>query len=484
MHIKNYQNQKQGTNQKHGYYMSQQHLKLMHLMHLTGYALKEYIKNEIEFNPALEIENEYLPDENTSEENEDEGDYNSDLFWNKDDDLFERSVKSQKTNTEYFEAPVISFRTLQENLKDQISLMNIEDEIKEISFFVIDELDDDGYLRRKTDEVADDYGFQQKKYISENKIIKALEFIQLCEPAGVGARDLQECLLIQLKKIKFSETKILSEKIIKDYFNALTINQYEKISSELNIDKSKLEEAIQFIIKLNPKPVYESNKYEQLLHQIIPDFEVHVEDNELYVSMINSDYIKLKVNEEYLKLNNESSSKKGKNQAENHLQNMLTEAILLVNALKDRENTMIRVMHTIVQMQKDFFKSGDIKDLKPMILQDVAESTNYDISAVSRITSNKYVQTPFGIFSLKQLFMRAVSGEEVGMRATTSIQVQELIQKIVQTEDKARPLSDTEIMKILKDKNINIARRTIVKYREISGIPNSATRKKQQVFLN
>ena len=457
----------------------------MHLMHLTGFALKEYISNELELNPVLEIESDTLLNEQETEENEEEVDLNNDLFWQQDDDLFDKSIKEQKTTREYYDAPVINYKTLQENLKEQVSLMNISGELKEITYFIIDELEEDGYLRRKPGEVADDYGFQHKRYLPEEKIMAALEVLQSCEPAGIGARGLQECLLLQLKKYSGNNYKRdLAVKIISEYLTELTLNNYEKISQELNISLPELDNIIQLILKLSPKPIYESNKYEQLKQHIIPDFEVNTDGNELFVTLTNSDFIKLKVNEGYLKLSDGLTDKKKKKQTDLYLQNMLSDAVMLVNALKDRETTMISVMHTIVKMQPDFFRSGDLKDLKPMILQDIAEQTNFDISAVSRITSNKHVQTPFGIFSLKQLFMRAVSNEETGMRATTSIQVQELIQKIVQEEDKTKPLSDTEIMHLLKEKEINVARRTIVKYREISGIPNSATRKRQQVMLN
>jgi RNA polymerase sigma-54 factor len=480
MQIKNTQNQRLGTNQKHGYYMSQQHLKLMHLMHLTGYALREYITNEIELNPALELEYENETERENNLENEEEVDLSESLFWKQEEDLFEKSTRENKVIREYYEAPVINYSTIQENLKEQIRLLNIDNEKKDIINFIIDELDDDGYLRRKTEDVTDDYSFQRKVITDESKIIDALETLQNCEPAGIGARNLKECLLLQLKKKNFDNNRSLGIIILEECMHELTSNNIESIAAKLNKNIFEINQAIETILKLSPKPIFESNKYEQLKHQIIPDFEVTLQDNDIIVSMSNSDSIKLKINEDFIKVSESSINKKNKKQTENYVNNLITDASMLVNALRDRENTMINVMKEIVKVQIDFFKSGDIKSLKPMILQDIAERTKYDISAVSRITSNKHVQTPYGIFSLKNLFMRAVSNEEIGIRASTSIQVQEIIQKIVDTEDKTKPFSDTEIMNILKLKSINIARRTIVKYREISGIPNSSGRKKNK----
>ena len=484
MQIKNAQHQKLGTQQKQGYYMSQQHLKLMHLMHLTGFALREYITNEIEINPALEIENEIELNNDNLEDNEEEVDLSNELFWKQDDDLFDKSLKDQKVSREYFDAPVINYNTLQENLKNQISLMEMHEELKEITFFLIDELDNDGYLRRSTDDVADDYSFQHNKYVTEDKIKQALYFLQECEPAGIGARSLQECLLLQLRRKEHHPNKVLAIKIVEKYFNELTSGDLRKLLSVLNLERNQIEESYNLILKLSPKPFDESNKYEQLKHHIVPDFEVTTDGNDLYVSLINYDTIRVKVNEDYLKNSPKGNYTTEKKPTETYVQNLISEAQMLVNALRDRETTMINVMHSIVKMQPEFFRSGDIKQLKPMILQDIADRTKFDISAVSRITSNKHVQTPFGIFSLKQLFMRAVSGENIGTRASTSVQVQEFIQKIVDDEDKSKPLSDTEIMDVLKKNKINVARRTIVKYRELSGIPNSASRKRVQFPLN
>ena len=318
------------------------------------------------------------------------------------------------------------------------------------------------------------------------KIENALNTLQKCEPAGIGARDLQECLLLQLKRKKSKERKIqeLSIRLLDEEYQAFVQSQFPKIKAALNISVEELEKCITYISKLSPKPVTETNKYELLKEQIIPEFEVTIEDQELYVSLTSSEFMKLLVNTDYTSKDLKIRNTVEKKQVDDYFKNLVSEANSLVNALKERETTMINVMTVIVQMQPDFFKSGDIKDLRPMILQDISNATGFDISTVSRITSNKYVQTPFGIYSLKNLFMRAIPSDGIDSSPSTSIQVQELIQQIVKKEDKSKPLSDTNIMHVLKKEEISIARRTVVKYRELAGVPNSSMRKNKLIILS
>ncbi len=478
--MNHYQSQKQNQQQKQGYYMSQQHLKLMHIMHLSGYALKEYIANEIELNPVLETESE---SESEAEDEGNEDDYDTEILWEHDDEPFEINAKPT-TSENHYEAPVVQYNSLQENLKDQIRMMNLNVEIAELSCYIIDELEDDGYLRRPIAEVADDYNFRNGRVIPEERVQKALKSLQNCEPAGVGARNLNECLLLQLKRKQNKGDRIhaLALRLLENNYDLFIQRQFLKIKNELAMTGEDLEKCIAYISKLSPKPATEVNRYELLKEQIIPDFEVSEEDGELYVALTSSEFIKLRVNSDNTTVNLGTASTTEKKQAETYFQNLISEAQSLINALKERETTMMKVMTAIAQMQPNFFRSGDARELKPMILQDIADRTGYDLSTISRITSNKHVQTPFGIFSLKTLFMRAVSSENSDSTSSTSIQVQEIIQQIVKEEDKQKPLSDTDIMHLLKAKEITIARRTVVKYRELSGIPNSEMRKKQQMM--
>jgi RNA polymerase sigma-54 factor len=480
------QQQSQNQQQKQGYYMSQQHLKLMHIMHLSGYALQEYIANEIELNPVLEVEQEADSndqDENTEQENDE---FDSELLWSSDDEPFEKNYRQASSNEDYYEAPVVHYNSLQENLKDQIHMMNVCKEITGIACYLIDELDDDGYLRRDVPEVAYDYGFLNGKLIREEKIDEAITVLQKCEPAGIGARDLHECLLLQLKRKPVRRCRIhdLSVRLLEEHYQLFVQRQFMKIKTVLDASNEELEKCIQYISKLNPKPVTETNRYELLKEQIIPDFEVTAEDSDLYVSLTSSEFVKLRVNTNYIPDNLNIVTPSEKKQVHDYFQNLVVDANTLVNALKERETTMMNVMTMIVHMQPDFFRSGDTKELKPMILQDIANKTGFDISTVSRITSNKYVQTPFGIFCLKNLFMRAIPSEGGESSLSTSIQVQELIHQMVKEENKSKPLSDTDIMQLLKKKDITIARRTVVKYRELAGIANSTIRKKYQMALS
>jgi RNA polymerase sigma-54 factor len=481
--MNNSQHQRQGQLQKHGYYMSQQHLKLMHLMHLSGFALQEYIENEIELNPALEVEQVEKPED---EEGIKTPETDSDFLMHADDDYTEKYISTPVSNQEFYENPVIQFGSLLDSLKEQLRMMPLSVQIHEISEYIIGELEEDGFLRRNLDAISYDYGFLTGKPVSIELIEKGLHAIQQCDPPGVGARTLRECLIIQLRrKGKISDNIVkISLQILENNFEDLAEYNLEKIQHELTINRETLELCVKEISKLSPKPLIETNKYELLRTQIVPEFEVTIEENQLYVALTSNEPIRVKVNEQYIKMMNSKKIESRKKQSSNYFQTMISDAQMLVNALRDRETTMMNVMKVIVQMQPEFFRSGDLKDLQPMILQDIAEKTGFDISAVSRITSNKHVQTPFGIFCLKNLFMRAVSNEENGKKSSTSIQVQELIQKIVEEENKNQPLSDSEIMALLKKREINVARRTIVKYRELAGIPNSTTRKKRSYLLN
>jgi RNA polymerase sigma-54 factor len=450
-------------------------------MHLSGYALQEYIANEMELNPVLEKEDETDSEELDNKSDNETKELDLDL-WPDDDDLFEKNYNQHSANTDFHETPVVHYNSLQENLKEQIQMMNISEELSEIANYIVDELNEEAFLRRPISEVAIDYGFFKGKLADEQKIIEALLIVQKCEPTGVGARDIRECLKLQLNKLstKKNPTQLLSVKILNEYYNEFVQHQFQNIKTALEISNEELHKCIQCIRKLNPSPVTETNHYELLKEQLIPDFEVFMEDSDLYVSLNNSEYSKLRINRDYANSILGTVCNKEKKQLSSYFNNLVKEANTLITVLKEREVTMIKTMTTIVQMQPDFFRSGDIKDLKPMILQNISRKTGLDISTISRITSNKYVQTSFGVFHLKNLFMRAIPSEGNIEVPSTSIQVQNLIWELVKKENSLTPLSDNEITQLLKKRDVTIARRTVVKYRELAGIPNSKLRKKFQ----
>jgi len=472
------QQQSQKQQQKQGYFLSQQHLKLMHLMHLSGFALQEFLANEVEQNPALEIENENVNEE-AAETPEADNVFDSELFDN--DDLYDKKYYQSNQPEEYYEAPVVHYSSLQDNLKEQIHQMKLSQEIAAIACYIIDELDDDGYLRIPLGEVSFDYGFATGKLHDENNFAEALSVVQRCDPAGIASRDLRECLLLQIKRKaerhKNEARYIHAHLILENHYNLFVQHKFTRLREILNITEEEWKDVFQVILHLNPKPVTETNKYEIMRQQIIPDFEVTIEDDEMYVSLTQTDSTKLRVNPEFEKPNLLRHAEAEKKQAENYFVSLVEDAQVLVNALKEREATMMKVMSVIVAMQPVFFRTGDMKDLKPMILQNVASASGYDVSTVSRITSNKYVQTPHGIYALKNLFMRNINPDLEINSQNTVIGIQDEMKKIIDAEDKSIPYSDNEVAKILREKDILIARRTVVKYRVALGIPNSAMRK-------
>lgn len=480
--MKQNQEQKQSQQLKQGYYLSQQHLKLMHLMHLTGFGLREYLSNEIEQNPALELEKEE-PDEQEQENENELIEMDPDLMMS-DEDIF-RPGNIKAPAEEFYEAPVVDYTSLQDNLKEQIHMMTLSHELTDAACFIIDELDDDGYLHRELNDVFDDYSFSNIKFMEENIMEEALEALHKCEPPGIGARNLRECLILQLKR-KLERKKdnpdiINALKILKEYYELFTHKDFSEICNAMNITEADFNRSLKEISHLHPKPVTDTNKYELLKQQIIPDFEVRAEDGNLYISLNQSDFTRLRVNQEFVSQPIRTTIKSEKKQTENYLKHLVSEANVLCAALKEREITMMKVINAIVKRQSDFFKSGNKMDLQPMILQDIAQDTGYDISTVSRITSNKYVQTMHGMYLLKNLFMRKINHSESGADANTALGIREIIQQIIREENKDHPLSDIEIADMLDKRGIHIARRTVVKYREIMGVPSSGIRKMSQI---
>lgn len=475
MEQKNSLQQKQQS--KQGYYLSQQHLKLMHIMHLNTLALQDYISNEIEINPALEVVN---TEQDTENDNGIEDKLSDEELWNVDNEWLDK--KTTTSSTDFYEAPVVQYESLQEKIKEQLHWMNIDHSLLQLALFLVDEMDDDGMLRRETTDVADDFSFSRGKQILEGQMEKALEAIQKCDPPGVGARSVVECLLLQLQRNKSVLEKhpgyAVAERLISVHFNDLSQKQYTRILKELKITNNELQQALGLIAKLSPHPVIEASKYELYRERIIPDFELVTEGDELAIHLNSSQWGSLRVNTEmeaYTGISDVTSTK----QASVFCQNLMDDAHALVDALKEREVSMLKVIRYIVTKQRGFFKCGDNKQLVPMVQQDVALATGLDISTVSRIVSNKYIQTPFGTFCLKNLFVRAVPNNKDENSSQSVLNVRDMIADLIADEDKKNPLSDLQVVEMLNSKKINIARRTVVKYRGILGIPNSSQRKEK-----
>ncbi|MBQ5458118.1 MAG: RNA polymerase factor sigma-54 [Bacteroidales bacterium] len=375
--------------------------------------------------------------------------------------------------------PYSASKSFNEHLFEQFILKDVTERQKFIAPFLVGNIDEDGYLRRDLDAVADDIAFSQNIEVSEKELEDVLKVIQELDPAGIGARSLQECLLIQLRR-KEEQTNGVKTAIVvlSDCFEEFTKKHYEKIMQKCNITEQDLKEAIDVIIKLNPKP---GNSYGEPqkanIQAIIPDFIVEVEDNDIAVSLNNRNSPDLRISRSFSKMMDEySSDKAGNKEVVTFVKQKIDNAKWFIDAIEQRRRTLLYTMEAIVQFQRKFFLTGDEADIRPMILKDIAEMTNLDISTVSRVANSKYVATPYGNFLLKFFFSEAMqtdSGEEVSTR-----EVKQILKECIDAEDTTKPLTDDRLSEILKDRGYIIARRTIAKYREQMGIPVARLRRK------
>jgi len=470
--------QSQSQNQKQGYYLSIQHMQFMHLLHLSGYALDEYLQNQLEENPLLELSEK----ENDELEGADETDpilekenlYDEEFFQEEYTSDVERNYSSTQSEENVYEAPVLQLETFTEQLKNQIDLMNITEDQKNFSKYIIDELDDDGYLRRTNVDISNDYSFRHGKIVDEKEVEKIIDIVQQCEPAGIAARNLQECLLLQLKNRKTSSSVETAKIIIAHHYDKFVSRNFQGIITDLGITSETFNKALEMIQTLSPKPNTSIDKYELFKNQITPAFEIVYDGNEFNISIVNSKYCNLSIIQNAGEVSkHESGTIKTIKSEKKYWTKMVNEAQCLVDAIKQREKTMMSVMSSILKIQLDFFKYGDKKLLKPMILEQVAVLAGCDISTVSRITSNKYVQTSYGCILLKNLFSSSL---QAGEEQVSSHKVKELIEEIIKKESKQSPFTDNQIVESLKGMGISIARRTVVKYRDMLGIPSYSLR--------
>lgn len=481
---------KQQLQQKLQQKLSPQQIQLIRLIELPAIELEERVKHELEDNPALEEGKEPLDDfERTEgEENRDDtpaegtdtdlslGDYLT------EDDIPDYKLRELSQRVEKKEdVPFSVSQSLGEFLLQQLGLRDLPEKEVKIAEYIIGNMDDDGYLRRDLSAIADDLVFQAGQEVNETEIEQILTLIQDFEPAGIGARNLQECLLIQLDKKEKTPSVGLAIRVLRDYFEEFTRKHYDKIIKGLNIDEATLKKAIHEITTLNPKPGSSwGGSMEVAMSQIVPDFVVEAGNGELTLSMNNRGVPDMRINREYADMfrdyaGNKANQTSDMRDAVQFVKQKLDSAQWFIDAIKQRQETLQRTMEAIILLQRDFFLTGDEATLRPMILKDVAERAGYDISTVSRVSNSKYVQTNFGIYPLKYFFsesMQTDSGEEISTR-----EVKKIMQEHIETEDKRRPLTDEELASILKEKGYVIARRTVAKYREQLGIPVARLRK-------
>ncbi|MBS1651264.1 MAG: RNA polymerase factor sigma-54 [Bacteroidetes bacterium] len=475
-----------------------QQIMLMKLLQLPTLALEERIKEELEANPALEEENEQSSDDELYENNEPEkeqeidenGDPNEDesqLHTNdvemedymdaEELDSYKYEISNKGADDVQREFVVVEGPDFYDLLEQQLYEQNLSEQQFTIGIFLIGSLDEDGYLRRELDSVTDDLAFKVNINATLDEVKTVLKVIQNFDPPGVGAQTLQECLLIQLKR-KAEQTREvrMAIDIVSNHMDDFSKKHYEKITRKLGIDNEELKDVIEEIKHLNPKPGNTNDKATSS-SEIIPDFIININDSKPEISINGRNLPDLKISNEYLEMLKEYSKSKDKQakEATGFIKGKIEGAEWFIEALQQRYNTMLLCMHAIVEFQKEYFITGDEKNLKPMILKDVATKVNLDLSTISRVANSKYVQTPYGTFSLKSFFSEAMSkddGEEISSR-----EVKKIIKEVIEQENKHNPYTDDELCNKLKEKGYAIARRTVAKYREQMEIPVGRLRK-------
>ena len=482
---------KQNLQLKLGQKLAPQQIQLMKLIQLHTLEFEEELERELEENPALEKvtddkEEDY---DNLGNDYEDEGtesietDFNVDEYLYDDEPSYKTASSNYSPDDEEFdnESLLTEGQTIYEYLLEQIRLSNISDEELKIAEYLIGNLDNDGYLRRDLKSIVDDLAFSQGIYTDIPKLEYILEnYIQKLEPAGVGARNLQESLLLQIeKKVSDNPNVGIAASILKNQFDALSNKHYSKIIQRYNIDEEQLKDVLEEIAKLSPKIGGNFDTQTITINQeIIPDFIIQVKDNEVIPMLNNKNAPTLRVSNEYKEIletySNDKSSPEHK-QAALFIKQKLDAAKWYIDAVNQRQNTLIQTITAIAKMQKEYFITGDEKNIKPMILKDISDITGFDISTISRVVKSKYADTPHGIVYLKNLFSDSLTNDE-GEEVSTK-EIKNHLQEIIDKENKKKPLTDDALVTALKEKGYNIARRTIAKYREQLNIPVARLRK-------
>ena len=480
--------------------LSPQQIQLMKLLQVPTANLEERIKEELEENPALELTEEDHDDHFTEDvkdefdsSNEEEYDLDgsedeydnidvSEYVQEGDDDIADYKLRDDNypDDEERKTIPVKVKTDLHDALVEQLGLLNLDERKLRIAEQIVGSIDDDGYLRRENTAIVDDLAFRQNIESNELEVEEIIQLIQQFDPPGVAARDLQECLLLQLERMKAEGRKVdMAIAVLEKYFEEFTKKHYEKIQRGLSLSDDGLKDVIHYIIKLNPKPggnVGEVNKAESY---VVPDFFIHNNAGRLELTLNSRNAPDLRISDGYRDMLKEydRGSKKDKRQKEAVLfiKQKIDAAKWFIDAIKQRQNTLLHTMTAIMEHQREFFLTGDETVLRPMILKDIAEKTNLDISTVSRVANSKFVQTEFGTYRLKFFFSESLStesGEEVSTR-----EVKKILSDMVESESKKKPLSDERLTELLQEKGYNIARRTVAKYREQLNIPVARLRK-------
>lgn len=490
--------------------LSPQQIQVMKLLAQSTLEFNERVEQEIEENPALEINNDDANDNANINANDDANEYDYDGdeagdFRDNDDEngldyddgnnddftlgdyVSSDDIPSYQYNdmTEQERRPEMSYQadeTILEDLREQLNLLpHVSEEIKNIALYVIGCLNPRGYLERDTETIVDDFVFIASKEITEAQVEEAITVVQSLEPAGVGARTIKECLILQLKRINNpSDAVLLAIRILEECYTAMEDKRFDKIQKSLGATEEEVQDAVAELKKLNPQPCSTSDILLDNSVLIVPDFNVHDEEGELVLTLNQANTPTLQLSNHYATVleeyaNNRKNQSRAQKDAALFIKQKVDAAKWFISAVQQRTETMTKVMSAIIKRQKSFFETGDDEDLKPMIMKTIAEDTGLDISTVSRVCNNKYVQTDFGVFHLKHFFTESVETDQGEVHSMAKLK--NLFLKCIEEENKKKPLSDQQIVEYMKEKGFSLARRTVAKYRDQLGIPKAQFRK-------
>jgi RNA polymerase sigma-54 factor len=470
--------------------LSPQQIQVIKLLELPMLQLEQRIKKELEENPVLELEDnefgsteEEVSNELKTKEDADNEEFSVDDYINDEDEpSYRYETNNYSKDEKISEIPYSESNSFHEYLQEQLSMLMLNEEDSILAEQIIGNIDEDGYLRRELEAIVDDIAFGRNILTDEKKLAGILKIIQELDPAGVGARDLRESLMIQLARKDMRRVEIkMAYRILEDTFEEFTKKHYDKIQRKFNIGDDDLRDAIDEILKLNPKPGSSfSNNLNKGNQTIIPDFILEIVDDEMILSLNQRNVPELTISNYYANMlksfrDNGRGMSTDQKDALLFVKQKIDSAKWFIDAIKQRQETLMMVMNAMLQFQREFFVEGDETRLKPMILKDIADLTGLDISTISRVSNSKFIQTHFGIYSLKYFFsesMQKEDGEEVSTREIKSI-----LKECIGKENKQKPVTDDELANILKEKGYNIARRTVAKYREQLDIPVARMRK-------
>jgi RNA polymerase sigma-54 factor len=483
---------KQFLNLKLSQKLSPQQIQLMKLIQLPTQAFEQRLLEEMNENPALEAgkEDEYEADEYANDEYDDYDDNESDRIEaddiNIDEYLSDDDTPDYKTQVNNYsedeerETPFAAPISFHQDLINQLNTFILNDEEREIAEFLVGSIDDMGYIRRSIPDIVDDMAFTQGIYTDEAMVEKMMTVIHELEPSGVGARDLQECLLLQLKHKTPTEYVDLAIDIIENQFDAFTKKHYDKLLQKYSVSNEQLKKAIHEIERLNPKPGGSFAGNNKVTENVVPDFAIRIVDGELELTLNGRNAPSLHVSKDYQEMMQTYKESKDKSTAQKDavqfIKQKLDSAKWFIDAIRQRQETLFVTMNAIMHYQEEYFLDGDETKLKPMILKDIADMVGLDISTISRVANSKYVETPYGTKLIKEFFSEAMKndqGEDV-----STLEIKKILQNTIEEEDKRKPLPDDQLAEILKEKGYPIARRTIAKYREQLDIPVARMRKK------